>query len=421
MSNFKVEVVKLTKFERHKNADTLCIANIFDYPVIFKDNWAKIDDLVAYIPVDAVVPIDRSEFSFLANAEKPDRKTERVRAKKLRGVFSMGFLIPAPEGSKEGDDVKDILGIKKYEEPDTPAIIGGEEEKDPGFMPCYTSIENVRRYGYILNDGEEVVCTEKRHGCVTFDTKISISDGSRKRISEIKVGDEILGAESDGRVVPTKVVNTFDNGKAEEWLKIKGDRTGAGRGSSFFTLTCTPKHQIWSETSSAYVEAQNLKIGDNLALLRSELGLTPIQEQVLLGKMLGDGYLHDTKWSAAVTWAHSGKDKEYVEWTANALGDIAHPSRSHQVSGYGSNMIRAHTVFNAHIKKKFSDFYSDDGTKRIPEWVSESLSPITLAFWYMDDGSLSHHADQEDRAAFAVCAFTEDDCKILQKGFKSLV
>lgn len=166
MSYFKVEVIKLPKFGRHPNADTLCITNIFAFPVIFKDNWAKVGDLVAYIPVDAVIPLDRPEFASFANPAKPEKKFERIRAKKLRGIFSMGFLIPAPPGSKEGDDVKDLLGVKKWEEPEELSM-GGQSEKDPGFAPHF-SLENFRRYHEAFVIGEDVVVTEKLHGCCSM-------------------------------------------------------------------------------------------------------------------------------------------------------------------------------------------------------------------------------------------------------------
>jgi len=160
MSTFKVEVVALPKFEKHPNADRLFITRIFDYPVIFNNmSDYKEGDLVTYIPIDAAVPMT-PEWSFLGDSER----SHRIKAKKLRGVFSMGLLVRAPEGSKVGDNVAEQLGIIKYE-PREPQYMGGENEKDPGFIPCYTDIENYRRYPHILQPGENVFLTEKLHGC----------------------------------------------------------------------------------------------------------------------------------------------------------------------------------------------------------------------------------------------------------------
>lgn len=160
MSTFKVEVVALPPFTKHPNADSLFITSIYDYPVIFNAaNGYKEGDLVAYIPVDSVVPMTE-EWAFLGDSTR----SHRIKAKKLRGIFSMGLLVRAPEGCQVGEDIANRLGITKYEPPE-PAFMGGENEKDPGFIPCYTDIENYRRYRHVLNEGEPVVLTEKLHGC----------------------------------------------------------------------------------------------------------------------------------------------------------------------------------------------------------------------------------------------------------------
>lgn len=177
MSEFKVEVVKVGPVEKHPNADSLGITKVYDYPVIVKLGEIKEGDLAVYIPVDAVVP-DTEPFKFLGGHN-------RIKARKLRGVFSMGLLMSCKllreqtdwdpyeiASSFVGDDVSAGLGITKYEPPPDPANTGGECEKDNGIMPKYTDIQNVRRYGRIISDDTEVVLTEKIHGangrvCVT--------------------------------------------------------------------------------------------------------------------------------------------------------------------------------------------------------------------------------------------------------------
>ncbi len=160
MSTFKVEVVKLPPFTKHPNADSLFVTNVFSYPVIFsvKEGWQE-GDLAAYIPVDAVAPLT-PQWAFLGDSER----SHRIKAKKLRGIFSMGLLTRPPADAKIGDDVASQLGFTKYEQPES-LTMGGENEKDPGFIPCYTDIEGYRRYAHLLTDGEPVVLMEKLHGC----------------------------------------------------------------------------------------------------------------------------------------------------------------------------------------------------------------------------------------------------------------
>lgn len=156
MSDHPVTVVELPAFETHPNADKLAIVTVCGYPVcVNKADWQP-GQLAAYIPPDSVVP-NTPEYSFLDGHL-------RIRAKKLRGVVSFGLLVPAPDGTKVGQDVADQLGITHYEPP-LPLTSGGEDEHaPPGFVGSKYDIENLRAYPGLIPDGTPVVITEKIHG-----------------------------------------------------------------------------------------------------------------------------------------------------------------------------------------------------------------------------------------------------------------
>lgn len=156
MSEFHVEVIRVGPLEKHPNADTLLVTRVRDYPVIVKQGDFKEGDLAVYVPVDSLVPVSDPRWAFLQGHG-------RIKAKKLRGVFSMGLLTAALPGFVEGEDVAAALGITKYEPPE-PLSIGGDGEKCPFDFPKYTDIEGLRRYPDILKEGEPVVVTEKTHG-----------------------------------------------------------------------------------------------------------------------------------------------------------------------------------------------------------------------------------------------------------------
>lgn len=183
-----MNVVRLTDVQKHPNADSLYIAKIHGgYPVIFKGkefggSFQK-GDLAVYIPVDSVVPATK-EFAWLSpmvevllpggekklvEPEVPREKDRRVRAKRLRGVFSMGMLSPAPEGAVEGQDVAELIGITKYEEPEeviSASRTDGLQVPAPRLsaMPSVYDIEGLRRYTKAFGVGEQYVVTEKLHG-----------------------------------------------------------------------------------------------------------------------------------------------------------------------------------------------------------------------------------------------------------------
>lgn len=412
MSTFKVEVVPV-KLLPHPHADSLSIVKVFGengYTVVVKTaDWQGVDR-GAYIPPDSVVP-DAPEYAFLGERDK-DR---RVTVRRFRDVYSEGLLMPAPAGAAIGEDVAARMGVTHYEPPATTDTTGDAETPPLGVRPVY-DLEHHKRYGNLLRPGEDVVISEKLHGCLPYAGTICMADGSRRRISDVRVGDEVLGVDATGRVVSTPVRNVFNNGRADRWLRVKATRNGAGRGSHYSAVVCTPNHEFFNPETGTYTRADELRPGDSVLGIRSEACLPPLQRSAILGKLLGDGHLHQTAWSAALEWSHRQKDSEYVEWTARALGPLATEARAYQTSGYGTAMVRAQSVFSGQIKAAFAGMYQN-GVKGVPPWVADAIDPLTLAFWYMDDGPLGHGDDQEDRANFAVCSFTREDCHVLIQAF----
>ncbi len=115
---------------------------------------------------------DTKQFRFLRSPSTKPGTPVRIKAKRLRGVFSMGLLVRPPTDAVEGDDVTDALSITKWEleevssrHPSRPGgkFLPGDAENDPGFLPAYTDIENLRKWRSVM-DGDEVVVTEKIHG-----------------------------------------------------------------------------------------------------------------------------------------------------------------------------------------------------------------------------------------------------------------
>jgi hypothetical protein len=95
-TEFHVEVVKLGKILDLENSTSLSITNVLDgFPCIIKRGSFKEGDLAIYIPIDSIVDTKMPEFQFLNKG----KRYRRIKALKLRGTFSMGLLIPAPDGA----------------------------------------------------------------------------------------------------------------------------------------------------------------------------------------------------------------------------------------------------------------------------------------------------------------------------------
>lgn len=104
----------ITNIQPIPDAENIEVADVLGWKVVVakKDNF-KVGDKVVYIQIDTIAP-ETPQFDFLR-----ERKY-RVRTIKLRKQISQGLIIPLPKGDfKEGQDVTDLIGIKKYEKPDS--------------------------------------------------------------------------------------------------------------------------------------------------------------------------------------------------------------------------------------------------------------------------------------------------------------
>lgn len=166
MSSLIVEVSKILDVTKHPNADRLDIAQIRGFNCIVEKDQYKKDDLVIFIPPDAVIPdniITKYDLTYLKSGN-------RIKTVKLRGVVSEGLILPNEEGLAEGTDVAEVLGITKWEPPipKYQSNLGhtrkcGNYESNPWFCR-YTNIEDIHNYINVFKDGDMVRVMEKIHG-----------------------------------------------------------------------------------------------------------------------------------------------------------------------------------------------------------------------------------------------------------------
>lgn len=165
MSEFSVRVVEITNVVTHPNADMLDITVVDGaYPVVIKRNQFKIGDTAIYIPIDSLVPVYNPCFSFLSHKAKNHNGEFRARIKalRLRDVFSMGLLIENFGDYELGkDDLADTLNIIKYEPPIDVTL--GDCKKDHGRLPFY-DLDGLRKYHNRIPQNTRIVITEKIHG-----------------------------------------------------------------------------------------------------------------------------------------------------------------------------------------------------------------------------------------------------------------
>lgn len=159
------DVVKI-KLETHPNADSLSLVMVGDFQCAVRTSDWTDGDLAIYIEPDTIVPKTK-EFEFLG-------EHRRIKARRLRGEWSVGLLIPAPTDAKVGDDYFTKLGLEHYEPKVSGHFSTGGENilAPPGIFPKYDLLNFLKAihrdsdvsYSDYLQEGEEVVITEKIHG-----------------------------------------------------------------------------------------------------------------------------------------------------------------------------------------------------------------------------------------------------------------
>lgn len=123
-------VETILSIEPHINADRLELASVRGWQCVVKKGDFKVGDKVVFFEIDSFIPVSE-EFEFLRPNCYKEHPTLgngfRLRTIKLRGELSQGLIMPYSimdkiEGSEffeQEHDVTEILGVQKYEIPES--------------------------------------------------------------------------------------------------------------------------------------------------------------------------------------------------------------------------------------------------------------------------------------------------------------
>jgi len=114
--------------------------------------------------------------------------------------------------------------------------------------------------------------------------------------------------------------------------------------------------------------------------------LTQYQKSLIIGTMLGDGYLRiiPGRSDAFLEVNHSFSQKQYVDWKFEKLKNICN-SEPKTRKGNGSRIAyRFYTKQYPELTEFYNNFYKN-GYKIVPNNLK--LDAVALSVWFMDDGS----------------------------------
>src|ERR1035437_2133587 len=188
--NYLAKVVELKGLRKHENADRLQVATI-DFQTVITGLNAKDGDVYVFFPLECRI---NESFLFLTNSFRHKEKNGnpeavgffedncRVRAVRLRGEKSMGYLVPADEIAmwagtsvtfKIGEEFDEVNGMLLLEKYFIPPVFSPKDKvgKKPrisrlvdGQVHLHVDTENLRRNAHKISPEDEITISYKVHG-----------------------------------------------------------------------------------------------------------------------------------------------------------------------------------------------------------------------------------------------------------------
>lgn len=244
--------------------------------------------------------------------------------------------------------------------------------------------------------------TYKNIGCFNYSAKVKLADGSTMPIGKIVTQRLPVEVQSfnkrTGKIETKKVVNWFNNGRAEKFIGLWFDKKTKSGAKAY--IPCTPNHRIL--TPGGYKEAQDFKPGDLAAQVVDKWVPSKIQHEILIGSLLGDGAIRvDNRKRGYYTFreSHSKQQTEYLKWKASFFdGSLGESKRCCYFDSSTNDTYKEYREW----------FYKDKNKKHsVPDI---ELTPLMVSIWYQDDGYFN---TQSKTAKLCTQCFDEDALDIL--------
>lgn len=140
--------------------------------------------------------------------------------------------------------------------------------------------------------------------------------------------------------------------------------------------------------------------------------LTPKELAILIGSVLGDGYI--TK-KGRIQIEQCDKQKDYLFWKYSLLNRITNTSVLHTKRKNRKGFVTfSYRFWTKQIFRLWRNIFYPNDKKVIPNGIERYFSPLMLAIWYMDDGFLR----KENSVAISTDRFDDSSLRKLKFAFR---
>jgi recombination protein RecA len=240
-------------------------------------------------------------------------------------------------------------------------------------------------------------------GCFSYGTRVVLADGTTEKIGKIvnqRLPVEVMSMDpATGEIAPRKITNYFRNGATDSWLHFEvASPAGPGRRK----FTCTANHMIF--TPDGERRAGDIEEGDEVLVATRQYALSPDQEQLIYGGVLGDGSLRRAS-NANVKFrvGHGEKQRDYLTWKHEFLAPFSH-AMAPMGKGVGFDTVPMNQLGWLH-----DAVYQGNGSKHaVTQELVGKLDARAIAVWYADDGTFGGTYERWGHGKAEICAKSLD-------------
>ena len=155
---------------------------------------------------------------------------------------------------------------------------------------------------------------------------------------------------------------------------------------------------------------------------RNKIALTKKQKDIILGTLLGDGYLNKRGTNIRLQLVHGPEQAEYIKFKYDNLKNICterglkFETFNDKYSPTGKKHCwNFYTHKHEYLEFLYEKIYPNN-KKQISEEILEKLTPLSLAIWLCDDGSLQKRKGKIRKdgsqiyigARFIICTYSKN-------------
>lgn len=295
--NYLAWVVQVSELKPHPNADRLQIATVHHCDVITGLD-AKVGDIYVYFPIESV--INTKFLSWSNSYEDKDlnedlktkgffHKSSRVRAVKLRGEYSNGYIVPfrvvqdfvkqiykksleLPAINTSFDTICDELFVWKYvvpikqtqeNKPKSKGKIKKFNRVIPGQFEFHPDTKNLRHEIEELKPEDYIAISDKMHGCLEANTILATKeygDVTIKKIVDEKLRVSVKSFDfKKQKIVWSEIQGFYNHGETNDWYEIELENGQK--------IQITGNHPVFIPSLNCYRQTKDLKEEDEVLFL----------------------------------------------------------------------------------------------------------------------------------------------------------